>query len=116
MTVHFIPKLLIFYLTQKFDNINRIGSTSIFKAPEVISAEEKLDEKIDIHQEVMQGLRPEFSVPVKESIKELIKKCWSGDPDERSSSEELYKKLTFDKNFYLDDVDVDVLQQYIDEI
>ncbi|KAK8843776.1 hypothetical protein M9Y10_024848 [Tritrichomonas musculus] len=62
------------------------------------------------------GIRPTFDVPVKNSIKDLIEQCWSGDPDVRPTSEELFNKLAHDPNYYLDDVDVEKINSYINSI
>lgn len=70
---------------------------------------------------VNDNYRPEFLVPVKDSLKELIQKCWSACPKERPSFTNIFKKLsTFDsddKNEYLlDDVDTDEFKFYLEEI
>lgn len=62
------------------------------------------------------GIRPTFDVPVKKSIRDLIEQCWSGDPDVRPTSEELFNKLAYDPNYYLDDVDADKINSYINII
>ena len=88
---------------------------------------------------VNENYRPEFSVPVKKSIQKLIEKCWSKNPNERPTFEEIFKKLAYnythsideiysdqqeksqneeedEEDFYLEDVDVDVVVSYADEI
>lgn len=87
--------------------------------------------------------RPEFTIPVKKSIKKLIERCWSRDPQDRPTFEELFKKLAYniedsiddiyddqeveagddeketteeDNSYYLDDVDVDEVMAYADDI
>ncbi|KAK8871756.1 hypothetical protein M9Y10_007496 [Tritrichomonas musculus] len=86
---------------------------------------------------VNENYRPEFTVPVKKSIQKLIEKCWSKNPDERPTFEEIFKKLAYnlsysvneiyndnqseeededDNNYYLDDVDVEAVVSYADEI
>lgn len=70
--------------------------------------------------------RPEFTVPIKESLKNLIEQCWSDDPKERPTFEEIFNKLAFnledsiydvfeddnDYKYYLDDVDVEEILSY----
>lgn len=70
---------------------------------------------------VNEKYRPEFTSPIKESLKKLIIQCWSADPKDRPTFEEIFNKLAFnleesvydifdDDNeykYYLDDVDVD---------
>lgn len=62
------------------------------------------------------GVRPVFNVPVKIPIKSLIERCWSGDPDERPTFEELFHKLAFESEFFLDDVNTDKLLSYVNSI
>ncbi|KAK8839529.1 hypothetical protein M9Y10_031888 [Tritrichomonas musculus] len=80
---------------------------------------------------VYENYRPEFTVPVKKSIKNLIERCWLKNPIERPTFEEIFKKLAYniedtffdiyseiekdvnnendddDGKYYLDDVNVD---------
>lgn len=77
------------------------------------------------------GNRPIFpdDKPVKPALKELIERCWSNNPTERPTFEELFNKLAynsddsiytdlFTKNgsYYLDDVDEDEILAYVDSI
>ncbi|KAK8835859.1 hypothetical protein M9Y10_040415 [Tritrichomonas musculus] len=62
------------------------------------------------------GIRPTFDIPIKESIRDLIEQCWSGDPDVRPTSDELFNKLSHDPNYYLDDVDLEKINLYINTI
>ena len=60
--------------------------------------------------------RPKFLDPIKESIKNLIEQCWSSNPDERPSFKEIFNKLAYDENYYIDDVDIEQINDYIYEI
>ena len=62
---------------------------------------------------VEDGLRPLIKETIKEPIQDLIEKCWSGDPDVRPTADELFRKLAYDPDFYLDDVDATVLSLYV---
>lgn len=78
---------------------------------------------------VYENLRPTFSFEIKPSLKKLIERCWSKDPNERPTFEEIFNKLSFciensiydicdcsdepDK-FYLDDVDQSEVVNYAD--
>ena len=42
---------------------------------------------------VNQGYRPKFSVPVKDSLRELIEQCWSENPSDRPTFDEIFNKL-----------------------
>lgn len=65
---------------------------------------------------VYNDLRPEFKFPVKPEIRELILRCWSKNPNDRPTFKEIFNKLAYDKNYYLDDVESEVVEDYIDEI
>ncbi|KAK8838119.1 hypothetical protein M9Y10_036072 [Tritrichomonas musculus] len=41
--------------------------------------------------------RPKFKVPIKESIQELIERCWSENPKNRPTFEEIFNKLAFNE-------------------
>lgn len=55
--------------------------------------------------------RPKFRVPIKKSLRQLIEKCWSKDPNERPSFDEIYSKLSNINN--LDSNEDDKSQNYI---
>lgn len=78
-----------------------------------------------------ENYRPEFKVPIKKSIKELIEKCWSSDPNERPTFDEIFNRLAFNieesvydvfendddtPKYYLDDVDQNEILFYVDDI
>ncbi|KAK8891109.1 hypothetical protein M9Y10_028314 [Tritrichomonas musculus] len=91
---------------------------------------------------VSENYRPTFTFPVKKSIQKLIERCWSKNPHERPTFEEIFKKLAYgsydsiediydernekeeedqsdddDNNrYYLDDVDVDEVISYAEDI
>ena len=71
------------------------------------------------YQKVIDNYRPKFTVPIKKSFKELIEKCWSKDPNERPTFEEIFNKLKYNKNddqYLLDDVDIDEFIMYVEDI
>ena len=67
-------------------------------------------------------------MPIKESIKQLIIQCWSKNPKERPTFEDIFNRLAFNREqsvydifegdnedefkYYLDDVDVDEILSY----
>ena len=90
----------------------------------------ELEEKV-----LKENYRPKFMVPVKESIQELIKKCWSKNPKERPTFENIFKKLAYgyddidddifnddeydndeSDKYYLNGVDVDKVIEYTESI
>ena len=91
---------------------------------------------------VNEDFRPKFTSPIKKTIKKLIERCWARDPHERPTFEEIFKKLAYniedafediydyqdeeadgeskveeeDNTYYLEDVDVDEVISYADDI
>lgn len=75
---------------------------------------------------VPNGLRPTFPAAIKQSIKNLIEKCWSQNPTDRPTFEEIFHKLAFNiednesqnsyDEYYLDGVNIDRLFEYINSI
>lgn len=63
-----------------------------------------------------ENYRPEFKVPVKESLKQLIINCWSNNPTERLTFEEIFNLIAFNRDFYLENVDEDEINFYVDDI
>lgn len=101
--------------------------------------------KNDVHElrdKVLNGYRPKFTASIKKSFRRLIERCWSKDPNERPTFEEIFNKLAFnidnsvydiydevteeekkdgeiedDENkYYLENVDIDEFLSYIDDI
>lgn len=67
-------------------------------------------------KDVINGRRPEFKVEVKQSIRELIEHCWSAETSKRLTAEQLFQKLAYDANYYLDDVDSEKVISYANSI
>ena len=65
-----------------------------------------------------QNLVIKFKVPIKDEFKKLIEQCLSNDPNERPNFNEIYNKLknVNNKDFALDDIDVDEVNDYIELI
>lgn len=65
-----------------------------------------------------ENFKIEFKVPIKKEFKKLIEQCLSIDPNERPNFSEIYNKLknVNDKDFALDDIDVDEVIDYIEMI
>lgn len=78
---------------------------------------------------INENYRPQFKSPVKEKIQQLIEKCWSPNPKERPTFEEIYNRLSRNiedsvynvfeddqSQYYLDDVDTEAILDYLDKI
>lgn len=56
---------------------------------------------------------------IKSSFKELIEQCWEHEPKKRPEFKDIFFQLanySKDKDFYLDDVDIDKFKQYVNKI
>ncbi|KAK8899325.1 hypothetical protein M9Y10_001639 [Tritrichomonas musculus] len=56
------------------------------------------------HKVMYENYRPEFNVPLKKSIQKLIERCWSKEPKERPTFEELFKKLAYNIEDSIEDI------------
>ena len=69
---------------------------------------------------VSENYRPKFTKKVKSSIKKLIEKCWSDDPKERPTFNDIFKSLTNNddsgEDFFLNGVDKKKVNSYINDI
>ncbi|KAK8841226.1 hypothetical protein M9Y10_027426 [Tritrichomonas musculus] len=84
---------------------------------------------------VSENYRPKFTVPIKKSFRNLIERCLSKNPNDRPSFEDIFKMLAYnieesylnasgekeaeegnDHNYYMDNLDIDHLYNYIDDI
>ena len=81
-----------------------------------------------------ENYRPQFDHPINKSIQKLIESCWSKNPKERPTFEQLFKKLAYniddsntdvyedfdeteeDNNYYLEDVDINEVISYANDI
>lgn len=150
-----------FYSSGQSNNHTQSVGTSIYMAPEVIEGnkyngkadvysfgilmyevvtdsipyEDFQKGKISLFQfnmkVVSEDYRPQFKEPIKESIRSLIEQCWSKNPNNRPTFEEIFNRLAFNieesvydvfekdnetPKYYLDDVDQNELLFYIDDI
>lgn len=80
-----------------------------------------------INKVINENYRPTFNTSIKPSLKNLIEKCWSSDPESRPSFEYLFKKLAYnseegnsnesdDDKYFLDDVEKDEIISYTNMI
>lgn len=61
--------------------------------------------------------RPKLDNKIKESLQEIITKCWSDDPNDRPSFEEIFDNLSnFNQHYFLDNVDTEKIKNYIYKI
>ena len=65
------------------------------------------------HEVVTLGKRPQFKIDVAEPYRKLIESCWSQNPLERPSFDEIKSKLKNDDGFITEKVDRETFQQYV---
>ena len=68
----------------------------------------------EVFTKVASGNRPEISAKISEPYKKLIEKCWSQNPSNRPSFEEIVKMLRSDKEFITDKIDRRDYENYIE--
>lgn len=90
-------------------------------AYEVVSGKEPFSEGgrpsklMELVRKVTAGTRPEFPEGVTDKMMKLITDCWSQNPEERPSFEEIFKTLSSSPSDYFDeDVDEDEIRDYIE--
>ncbi|KAK8836227.1 hypothetical protein M9Y10_039859 [Tritrichomonas musculus] len=77
-----------------------------------------------IIQMINNKIRPTFIYPVKQSIRDLIEKCWSEDPNDRPTFEYIFNKLANLDNkdvddpdsYFLDGVEINGFNSYVESI
>lgn len=120
-------------------NLMKTGvGTPLYMAPEILLAKD-YNFKVDIYSfsliayeiitgqeitvegnflfymnDVAKGKRPDLSIIPNETIKNFLQKCWSNDPNERPSFDQIIETLC-DSNFYsLFDFNTDEVIKYVD--
>ena len=63
-----------------------------------------------------ENYRPKFVVTINESLQNLIEECWSENPNNRPTFEEIFDKLATKSDFLMDDVDENEFKNFVDEI
>lgn len=141
----FHPHLTDFFLMKKYspgeENEVMIG-TPLYMAPEIvqtgiydcsvdifsfaITMVEIIEGKIELNQKirspqqymmhVVKGDRPIIHSQIKKPIRDLIEQCWSEKPSDRLTAEQLFQKLAYDPDYYLDGVNADEIKSYADSI
>lgn len=65
---------------------------------------------------ILNGERPEIPNSINPLMREIISKCWSANPDERMKFNEIYNKLQTIDFSITQNVDVNIVKQYINYI
>lgn len=67
-------------------------------------------------QVVLNNKRPKFEYPIHDCYQKLIKDCWSANPENRPSFDEIIHELETNPDFITDCVDIDEFLDYVDMI
>ncbi|KAK8883615.1 hypothetical protein M9Y10_042709 [Tritrichomonas musculus] len=65
---------------------------------------------------IEKGERPEFKYPIPPCYKNLITRCWSADPNDRPTFQEIVKELRTNKEFIISSIDEEEFYDYVDMI
>lgn len=140
---NFHPKITGFSISFAGDNLIRktLCGTASYIAPETF-LDLRYNEKTDVYSfgilmyEILTGLnafrgysmhqicyaitcvnkRLKFNTPIKNSLQNLIERCWSQDPNNRPTFNEIFNEVAYNEDFYLDGVDIQQIKNYIDKL
>ena len=140
---YFHPLISDYGLSGHLSSQSIIGGTLAYAAPEILK-HESFDNKVDVYsfgilmyevltdsdsypkmnnyeflrKVVHENLRPKFNErqQINGSLQQLMKDCWSDDPNLRPTFDEIFNKLSKSDKYLLNDVDNVEFQLYIKEI
>lgn len=69
---------------------------------------------LQLYKKVMDGDRPNLNEFVTDQMKELISKCWSQNPLDRPSFDEIFDLLSNDFSYFQEDIDEQEVNNYLD--
>lgn len=128
--------------SMKIQMTGSIG-TPLYMAPELMNDEDQYGPAVDIYafaliayeiiagiepfsekgkpatfniivSKVLSGGRPKLPNIVPEKMRQLIEKCWSQDPKDRPSFEEIFRQLSSDFSYIDEDIDEDEINDYLE--
>lgn len=141
-----------FYEVGQSNNQTKFGGTLSYEAPEILKQQKyngkvdvysfsilmyevltdsvpypeieggKMSEYDFMNKIINKSYRPQFLTPIKDSLRELIEQCWSENPDDRPTFDEIFRKLANktgneeEKDFLLEDVDTTELNIYVEDV
>ena len=91
-----------------------------FLAYEIVTGNEPFCENgksatlTELIRKIKNGLRPKFEYNINDNMKDLIEKCWSQDPKDRPSFDEIFEMLSSNFSFSDETVDEDELNEYLE--
>lgn len=91
-----------------------------FLAYEIVTGKEPYSENgkpastTTLFKKIGLGIRPEFPAGVPEQTQKLISSCWSQEPKDRPSFDEIFNALSNDRTCIGEDVDEDEVDEYLE--
>ena len=130
------------HIEPSLDMTSHIGSP-LYMAPELINGDDEYGKGVDVYafailtyeiltgrqpfyelgekcspseiwQKVSDGGRPKFTRDIPVKMRSFIKKCWSQDPDERPSFDEIFNELSTDLTYSPVPVDEDEIKNFLE--
>ena len=69
-----------------------------------------------LRRKVLKGYRPSLSADIPKNMQNLLQRCWSQDPNERPSFDEIFQLLSSDFTYSPEDVDEEEVENYLEMI
>ncbi|KAK8871873.1 hypothetical protein M9Y10_007618 [Tritrichomonas musculus] len=114
-TPHYIAPEI--WETQRYGKECDVYSFSLI-VYEIVTSEIPFSELTNIYQiyskVVIGGYRPPFNFPVPASYRNMIEKCWSYDPRDRPTFQQIVDSLKTDNGFITQTVDKDEFMEYVE--
>lgn len=63
-----------------------------------------------------ENYRPIFKVPIEPALKKLIERCWDNNIETRPTFKEIFELLSTNEDYFLPNVNIDDIEDYIDEL
>ena len=106
------PETFVDYTTSKATDVYSFGML-VFDMISKENSFEKFTQYQLIHEVVHNKRRPDFDPKFPSGYRNLIEKCWSQDPKERLSFNEIVQMLKEDPNFITNEIDEEQYRSYI---
>lgn len=92
-----------------------------FIAYEIVTGKELFSESekkngFKLILKIHDGYRPNIGEFANDKMKELLTRCWSQDPEERPSFDEIFNLLSSDFSYFDEYVDADEIKEYLETI
>lgn len=73
--------------------------------------------QFDFYSKVIyENYRPIFKVPIEPALKKLIERCWDNNIETRPTFKEIFELLSTNEDYFLPNINIDDIEDYIDEL